>query len=244
MNAGARMVLPADSAGSGLDKSGFFADWWRIYVTGNAPGVAFEVLLPIAYVLLIAPALLQVAAGRRWPLYLLTEGLFLLCVWLNVSEIPAATLYFVVAGIIGMSCAAYGAKWIEDPARSANWIIGAAALHLAIIAVGWDNYPAQILVTVACLLWIYLAACRSTSTGWLSRQVVLLGQYSLLAYIVQIVLLQGTKWLIRLAPASLLTQTVFLVVLVTAATWLSIGLIDRARGRSQTVDRTYRFMFA
>jgi hypothetical protein len=244
MNLGARMVWADRQLDSELNRGSFFADWWHIYVTGNAPGIAFEVLLPIAYVLLIAPALLHLAAGRRRPLYLLTEGLFLLCVGLNVSAVPFATLYFIVAGMIGMSCAAYGMHWVDDPARSAGWIIGAAALYAAVVTLGWDNYPAQILVTVTCLLGIYLAARRSTATHWLSRQVVLLGQYSLLAYIIQIVILQASKWLIQLAPVSLTAQSIFLLILVTVATWLSIWLVDRARTRSRAVDNTYRLIFA
>jgi hypothetical protein len=72
----------------------------------------------------------------------------------------------------------------------------------------------------------------------------LLGRYSLLSYIVQIVYLQAARPLFDLLPRAEVPRVVILTFLTGLATWATVVAVDAARRRTPHVERLYRAVFA
>ena len=96
----------------------------------------------------------------------------------------------------------------------------------------------------ACLrTLLYAAGSRVDPRRWLPEQTLLLGRYSLMAYIVQIFYLQLFK---RSPLYGEFEAPGAVVVIVSTAilTWGTVLMVDRARQRNTLVDRAYRLIFA
>ena len=79
--------------------------------------------------------------------------------------------------------------------------------------------------------------------GRVRSLVILLGKYSLLGYIVQILILQVLRRAFRLVELGpgMLAVSFFAAV---ALTIIAVVVVDRARARSATVDGLYRTVFS
>jgi len=75
-------------------------------------------------------------------------------------------------------------------------------------------------------------------------QICLLGRYSLLSYIVQILLLQGIRVFDRLWLAEQSILTFVLVVIVSVMMWLVVVFVETGRAKARLVDKVYRGVFA
>lgn len=221
----------------------FVADLAAIYATGDSPRIAFRILVPIAYTLLLAPMLLvadDVTKGLR-------AALVTLCIaaaalypqWLPFAPIP----YFVLIGAVGAGLGLAG------PARAAPhlpWlgVVAALALLMALM----NQLSGNVLAYCAGLsgvlygVWVLSRRLDLARAPW--QATLLLGRYSLLAYIVQIVLLFGLYRLlggVRWAPGAELLG----VCAATLALLLALcRLLDRLRASRAWVDRGYRAVFA
>jgi peptidoglycan/LPS O-acetylase OafA/YrhL len=122
------------------------------------------------------------------------------------------------------------------------WIIPAYAAYVAAIAAWNVLFPLQLVGVCLSLLVLYMAGSWGGSDGVIQRQLILLGQYSLLGYIVQVLVLQVLRREMSahdLAAASLIPFIVTLVITVGV-----VQFVDAARTRSRVVDRCYRAVFA
>ncbi|HZC23859.1 MAG TPA: hypothetical protein VE866_11020, partial [Candidatus Binatia bacterium] len=103
--------------------------------------------------------------------------------------------------------------------------------------------PLQIASVILTTALLYAAGSRQARPGTARRRMILLGKYSLLAYIVQIAILQGLKRISFLsqrgigAALSALLLCVMLTVMIGEA-------VDLARPKSKIADNLYRFVFA
>ena len=107
-------------------------------------------------------------------------------------------------------------------------------LGLGYVAVAWagsQSYAAQIYMTIFALVLLYATGRRVSADSWWVGQVCLLGRYSLLGYIVQILLLQGVRVFDRLWLAEQSILTVVLVVIVSVMMWLVVVLVEWVGGR-------------
>jgi hypothetical protein len=116
----------------------------------------------------------------------------------------------------------------------ALWLAGRYGNPLALYAAG---------VVVVLKLAIDTARLTPPDAAWF-RQLVLLGQYSLMAYVAQIALIQ----LVFKATGSQRVEsgplTLGVLVGVSAACWLGCRAMERMRRRAPLVDRAYRWVFA
>jgi peptidoglycan/LPS O-acetylase OafA/YrhL len=102
-------------------------------------------------------------------------------------------------------------------------------------------FPLQ--VVGVCLTLALLYICGSVAPdGAVTRSVVLLGQYSLLGYIAQIVILQILHRAVRLVDLGAGRLPVSFIAAI-ALTVISIQVTDWARSKSGVLDRFYRTIF-
>ena len=211
-----------------------------IYVFGE-PGLAsFQILLPIAYFLMAAPLVLMFAPFAR------TTFAFALAIAFvySVLGFQSVNLAFLLLGVIGVCVGLVFGRSISRAATSGIGI-SVAAIILCVAAMPWldTNLMAYAVGVLALLRFTYDLLRRLDANSVTARALVVLGQYSLLSDIGQILILQllfraegGQK-----GPLGFETATVspFAVVLLVGCAALSYR-----RDRYSAIERSYRLMFS
>jgi hypothetical protein len=244
LNVAAHMVWTRDRYGADMGLLVFFGNWEEVYLKGAARGVAFDVLLPIAYTLLISIALLQLASRSPRALAALAVGSFTCCTLLATFGWSTNNLNLISAGVIGVALGAFGVGSLNRLVQSPASVAAAAATYVVVLLGGVDTYATQTLTTLACLMILYALACAISSQDWLSRQVSLLGRYSLIGYIVQIVYLQGSHLLLLHNSSPLILNASILSVTIAILTWLTVVCVESMRPKYKMMDRAYKLLFA
>jgi hypothetical protein len=214
-----------------------------IFITGNGREGIFEVLLPIAYFLLLAPVLLWLRARASGSITGCAVALFLLCVALEGSGNEMKNLDFISVGFIGMALGLIPMPTINRLATKwAPILLLYVAYRLCSYFFG-DTYSVQIFAAIASVLLLYCCALHLRMDGWFGRQTVVLGQYSLLGYLVQIAVLQGVVKVLGGRPQHV-AGVVVVCVLTAIATWIIVRTVHHFRRKSRMVDISYKSVFA
>jgi hypothetical protein len=240
LNLIAGMVVPDTAVVNGEWRS-LTDRLYAVYVTGNGRAI-FDVLVPIAYFLMLAPLVLMASRVFRFALPLVCVLALGLASLASLGGVRSSNLELLAIAMLGMFVGVVPISRLErmlpPPA-----IAAAYGLYLTAITV-WDViFPLQVVGVCLSVLVIYRAGVWAGSDGWIPRIVIELGKYSLLGYIAQVVILQLLRWGLRghelSAPGVLVA---FLAAL--ALTVASVELVSYARARSAVVDQLYRGVFA
>lgn len=214
-----------------------------IFIIGSSRSAIFEVLLPIGYLLVLAPLVLRVHAQGRGHLLALACLLGAGTIWLNHRGVSSGNLNLLVAGVLGAAVAPF--VRLEHLVGNLKVAVLAVAFALyGFVGREWGHvFEVQLLGSIIAV-FLFLSAAQAVPVGsWPVRRLVVQGQYSLPAYILQIAILQV---ILRLAGRpepwsaaffSWMTLTLVLMVLLVEA-------VHALRGRSGWVDRAYRLVFA
>jgi len=215
----------------------------NVVVTGAGKVVAFYILVPISYLLLLSAPLTMMC---RW--YKYTFQVACVCFLLGVlafrlNGIESSNLELLAIGLLGVVVGYLPLSKISS-FISRPYALAAAYLCYLVAITLWNViYPLQIVGVCLSLMILYFLGTRGDDKGKVRGRIVLLGKYSLFGYIAQIAILQALRrgfLHIDLGPVVLEISFVLAVVL----TLLSVEGVDRARARSTVVDACYRFVFA
>jgi len=237
LNAAGDIMLPGALAGGRSMTQNLYA----IYVVGNG-SAAFDVLVPIAYFLLLAPLVLWVATRLRVRLQTVGIVAVLATVAAWASGVRSPNLELVAVALLGMGAGVVPFDRLERLAGRQGLLLAAYLGYLAAITALNIPFPLQVVGVCLTVLLLY-AAGRTVGTNWLSRRVVELGEYSLYAYIVHIVVLQLLRRGLRpfgLTGIELLIP--FVLALVVTVLLVQAAIVARAKLRP--ADRLYRVVFA
>lgn len=243
LNVGAVLVFSPVQGGAAPRISDFVGRLSEIYIIGGSRWAAFEVLLPIGYLLLLSIAVLRLHS--RIPSAVAGAAVVLVagCLAAEHYGYPVYNLYMISAGFVGMTIGLMRDSALRAAYRS--WTLPAflyGLYWLAFLMLG-DRYGMQLFATLASVLLIYAAGSRVDPHRWMPEQILTMGRYSLLAYIVQIFFLQLFKRSPLFGEFGVLGAVV--VILATAIlTWGTVRVVDWIRLENALVDRAYRLIFA
>jgi fucose 4-O-acetylase-like acetyltransferase len=243
LNVAANLAVGSNYDGTALGLRTFLARTPAIYLWGDGRGAAFEVLVPIAYLLVASAALL--AFARQTVLALLSMGLSVGIVgvyFLKWHYWPTANLELVTMGLLGMAVGCFEGAAIARVLRPRLAWVGAYALYLVALTLGDVFYSLQVVGLFLNVALLYMLAERCGHTNPLSAGIVVLGQYSLLGYIVHIAALQVLARAMR--PLSGLSAAALALPAALAITFLAVGTAVWLRRSSPLMDRLYRSVFA
>jgi acyltransferase-like protein len=218
------------------------------YLAGNGAGggqtktVAFFVLVPIAYLLMLSALLVVAARFYRYTFHVVC----LFCL-LGVFVLDFMGIYtyldLLTIGLIGVLVGYSPMDRVNAFVRRPYLVAVAYFVYLLAITM-WDViYPLQIIGVFLSLAVIYLVGLRNGEPGKIRSCVILLGRYSLVGYIAQIAILQS----LRSGLGHIGSHEVFLGLsffLAFALTIASVEVLDRMRTQSTAVDRLYKAVFA
>jgi len=220
-----------------------------IYVAGTSalPGIgkaaAFPVLVPISYLLLMSSGLLVLARWYSAIFYWACGVLFLGKTILGLSDIGNGNLDLLAIGSLGIVFGYVPAARIKQFVRYWLPLVCAYLGYLVAISIWNVLYPLQVLGVCLTITLLYLLGAQSEEGKGVRGEIVLLGKYSLFAYVAQIAIVQA---LYRGFSHLGLDLPVMPISFVAAfgLTSLSVHALDRARKASLRVDQLYRAVFA
>jgi peptidoglycan/LPS O-acetylase OafA/YrhL len=243
------MFVLLNAAISGLIRGSFdnfsVAVLESIYVSGNmASGraVAFFVLVPIGYLLLLSAGLL-IACRYFKPVFHLVCVLCLLAIFvLNLNGYKSGNLDLLTIGLLGISIGYLPMDKLNRAFRHPYTLMVAYLAYLAAITAWEVPYPLLIVGVLLTLMLIYLLGTVSGDAGRVQRSIILLGKYSLVGYIAQIAILQLLR---RTLPMELTAWSLGAsFVTAIALTLITVEAIDRARAKAPLVNRLYNAVFS
>jgi hypothetical protein len=223
----------------------------RTYGSGDAPQIAFRILVPIAYVLMLS-GLFLLSAGWQKLLIALTFSAALLHSAVASSLPP--NVFFLLTGLMGLALGLTLQWWLKTPTFEVL-AIRPRALAVMVSGVGFvalasvmntlsSNVLAYSVGLGLMLALVYGVAKGCNPNAALYRATVLLGSYSLVAYVGQI----GYLFLLHraLRGAGLAPALALVLAFISTCVFLWVGckFLEALRHRSRLVEQTYRMVFA
>lgn len=216
-----------------------FEDWVGVFLWGGSRLAAFDVLLPIAHLLLLAPILLWLTLKHRIALAALTVALLGACAWLAQHGECPPNLALITAGVIGMLAGLLPSSALPRAARLLPLALLLYALHVFIGSRIGQTFLHQIVSAMLALVILYGLALLARKGSWTTERLLTLGRYSLVGYIGQIAILQLYSHVFgRPDPVSAGIVVMFLVSLIL--TIASVEGVHWAQHRSKFVQISYR----
>jgi peptidoglycan/LPS O-acetylase OafA/YrhL len=222
---------------------------FTIFVSGNLPFaggklVAFAILVPIGYLLILAGALMLLYRMYRYTFQVACLFLLLSIAVMGWNGARSENLELITIGMLGVVVGFTPIAAIDNFIRH-PYILAFAYVCYTIAITIW-NIPFPLLIAGVCLSLavIYLVGASSGEPGVVRREVILLGKYSLLGYISQIAVLQLLRAGFRhidLGVAAVLSISFLAAFALTIA---SVEAVDRVRARMASFDKLYKAVFA
>jgi peptidoglycan/LPS O-acetylase OafA/YrhL len=223
--------------------AGYFRHADEIYLAGNGRLSAFEVLIPIGYLLILSPAVIAIDALHRLLLPLAVFTCLAALAWWERQGGGSANAYFVAAGLLGMLVGRIPMQSLSALGRI--WYLSMAAY----IAYAWLSYVVgqtfllQLSGAAIALGLIFGLAVNARADGWIQKRLIRLGQYSLFSYIAQIGILQILNAFAH-RPDPLSPQFAILFLAALVLTVVFVDVVAWFRTKSLIIDSSYRTVFA
>jgi len=211
------------------------------YLTGTA-SVAFSVLVPIAYLLILSAGLL-IASRQYRNIYLVACALCVGCsLFLEWKGIKSGYLQIFSIGMLGVSVGYIPIERINRVVKRPLLIFLAYFTYLSAITLWDDTYPLQVWGVCVSLAVIYWIGLEEANASRMRKVAILLGRYSLFAYIAQIVILQILRSSLRPLGHGM-GVAIAAFVMCVVCTILSVEVLDRARARMSGLNKVYSAVF-
>ena len=237
-----RLMWPTLGHGVFYELEAFGGNWTEIYLIGRPNLVAFDILLPISYTIIISLILLTARLTRPLSSILLTVSIISACLFMEYRGAIIYNINMISAGIIGMALGFIPISLIDKYSKSWGSYIS-LTICLTIVYFAGHNYFTQMFSTILTLFILYIIGLKVNLSQITNMQIILLGQYSLAGYILQIVFLKFYFSFIPLWKIGKL-EIVITVLLITFLTYLSVHILDYARMKSRYIDTLYKTVFA
>lgn len=235
-----------NSAKADRGVAGFLAQAAAVYLRGDGTIASFVILLPIGYLLIVAPFFLRVAGPGRAAKSVALLSATLLAGGLPQGGLGSSVAEFMVIGVAGLCVGALlpnrapaGKGWAKAVMAVAGlaasvWLTAQLYFNLALYAV------CVALVIHFAYVWARQIDLDRASGQW----VVLLGRCSLFGYIAQIVLIQFAARALGRPQWPLGVQAMLFMALILVLLLVACRGLEHARQRFSRVDRAYRWVFA
>jgi peptidoglycan/LPS O-acetylase OafA/YrhL len=244
LNVGISFLVPSAHNGRRVFDNFSAGTLASVFVTGNMTGgkiVAFYVLVPISYLLLLSSVLLIVQRYFKQIFNTITLLCFLAILVLYLNGSKSGNLELLTIGLLGISVGHIPMQKINRIVTHPVAVILAYLCYAAAIPIWNSRYPIQVAGVLLTLCLIYLVGTVSGETGQVQKWLILLGKYSLLGYIAQIAILQLLRRSLGVRLPAWESGAAFLAAVIL--TIVTVEVVDRGRAKSSIVDRTYAAVF-
>lgn len=243
LNIAANMLFPSGYRGATPGIADFVRNAASIYIGGNGKAV-FLILVPISYLLICSTLIFVGMRATKYALPIICAVSVLCVPFLDYLGVGSSNLSLVAIGILGMLLGQYPLQKLLNWAGYSCALVGLYVVYLMALNIVGDRYFLEVVGVCLSVLLIYGAGVRSARSGLNVSMVVLLGKYSLLAYIAQIVLLQFLQR--SLATVDVHTWALWGLSFTAAFTLtiITVCAANQMRLKFSSLDRMYRLVFA
>jgi len=204
--------------------------------------VAFYILVPIAYLLILAGALMVPLRVYRYSFHIACICLFVSIAGLDLAGGNNPNLEMVAVGAVGILAGFSPLSVINTLVRHPSVLMPLYILY-SIAITAWNvPYPLEVAGTVLSVTILYLIGNTYATTNRFSDELILIGKYSLFGYISQIVVLQTLAIALRYFNLRS-TAAVISFPAAFALTIISVESVHWARKRFLSMDRMYKAVF-
>lgn len=249
LNVARSLLLPGVSKTQILAEHSSWSNLVTMYVVGNGLGggqakvVAFYILVPIAYLLLLSAVLALACRWYRHIFYVACILCFLSIFILGQKGVASANLELLAIGLLGVLLGYIPTEKVNSFVNHPYLVAIAYVGYLTAITLWNVVYALQVVGVCLSLMVIYLLANPQNQPGGLRNRVILLGKYSLFGYVAQIAILQVLYRLLgRANPGAEILVTSFFAAF--ALTIFAVEATDWMRARVTVADKLYKAVFA
>lgn len=214
-----------------------------VFLTGEQRASVFGVLLPISYLLMLSALLLRMAKALPLALPVVATGFCLGCAMLAWHGRLTFNLDLVSMGVLGMVAGFIPRAVLDRSARHGLVFVVAYLAYSVAIRYWYPTYLINTLGVALSLCLLYAVGRRIAASHFVARQLTLLGNYSLLSYLVQIAVLQALFRLSRIADR-FEVGVLLPFILTVLITLLVVHAVARLRKHHGITDRAYQLVFA
>lgn len=218
----------------------FFMDLYDIYVEGSSRYVAFPIIVPIAYLLFLSPLLLMIQAWRK-TIIIITAILLSAYVAFSINYF---NLYGLLIGLFGLSAGFMSINHDLYKIKYRSIIIIIFCAMVFMMKFFDKNIISYSMGIMIISKLVYDFSKTQNLTKYFNKLIVLLGQYSLVSYIMQIFFLQSLYQLFIKQRFSIAYEAFIIFIATTIFIILLCLLLDLLRNKSKFLDRSYKFIFS
>jgi peptidoglycan/LPS O-acetylase OafA/YrhL len=167
----------------------FVSNASAIYIGGNGRMI-FGILLPISYLLIVSTLIFFGMQASKHALSMVCVVSFICVSFMDYYAVSSPNLSLIAVGILGMVFGQYPLKQIADWAGHSWVLAGLYAGYLTAINIWGERYFLEVFGVCISVILIYGVGVKISLSRPIGSTLVMLGKYSLFAYIAQIGLLQ------------------------------------------------------
>ncbi|MEW5802939.1 MAG: acyltransferase family protein [bacterium] len=222
-------------------KSKSFIDVLYTYFILGTGKTHFEILLPIAYTLFFSSFLVLFVEKHEYCFHVLLIIPYLLVIF-NIIHLPTNSLFCLI-GLFGFA----NSLLIS---RLRNSLPLKAVCFIAAVVLGWSflefeiqkNSILYLLYIITVLVSLYNIGCFLSFKTKLEKWIVLIGRYTLFAYLYHLVIIVSAYSLFPIKVNACLTFAI--IVFVTFILVVSLFLLERLRRKVTIINKSYGFIFS
>lgn len=217
---------------------------YSTFVTGDFTSkvVAFYILVPIAYLLMLSAALILMHMTYKYTFHICCIVLLLAAFAFRMIGGGSQNLEMVAIGILGVLAGFVPVSQINKVVHRPHLLLPAYLIYVVAITIWNVPYVLEISGTCLTVMILYAVGSVDFNPQVIRDEIILLGKYSLFAYISQIAILQFLEVFLRHVNQ----EDVKLFISACAGfalTVVSVKALDRARVKAKRVDNLYRSVF-
>ncbi len=215
-----------------------------VFVPGFGKGAIFGILIPIAYLLMLSAGLLILSRFDKYAFHATVIVFWLGIGVLYVYDLQSPNLELLAIGLLGVIFGYLPIEKINAVVRHRSAFALAYLGYLAAITVWNVYYPLQVVGVCLSVILIYSVGAGSANRlDGIRDQVILLGKYSLLAYLAQVAILQVLRSGFRHIDLGAGVLPISFVAAL-CLTMITVVAVDRARAKANAVDWLYGAVFS
>ena len=248
LNVARTFIVPVLSTGAVVNDPLNLRNIFIVFVSGNllvvgSKLVSFSILVPISYLLMFSGLLMFPYRYYRYTFHIVCILCLLSILILRLADAQSFNLEFVTIGMLGVLIGFVPIAAINGFVRH-PYTLAFAYLCYTIAITMWNvPFPLLVVGVFLSVMVIYLVGASGSEYGAIKNEVVLLGKYSLFAYISQVAILQILSASLHRVDLGVAGLGISFFA-AFALTILSVEVVDRTRARMASVDRLYKVVLA
>lgn len=244
LNIGISIFVDKSQSGKEFNITLMLENYYPIFIAGHTRLAAFDILLPIAYLLISMSLIIRVANEKYRFLIIFVISILLLtiCSLQFYDNTGGYNIRFLTIGFCGTVCGFMHASELEIYIRyKTAYLFGLYALILLIIMIYRIYYPLYVAYVIVNILLLYIIGMHVRKGNMMFSLVSQLGRYSLFSYIIQIAILQIIYKIINLSSSW--SQVFVSFVMTTIIMIFTVNAMNLLQAKYEGVRKIYGLVF-